>query len=256
MVRFKILITFLCGVFFSSTVFASSIEKIEFVTSDQVRLFGNYMKVSEPKAVLILLPMLSKTKGSWKKMQEDLAKRQFSSLAVDLRGHGESRLMKGREIHWRTFSDKEFQKMTNDVQAVYDFLVREENIPAEKIFIMGASIGANTALKFAASRSQVGGVLLLSPGLNYRGIKIDEAARRYGNRPILLAASREDMSSFEAAGHLTQFVPTHVFFKLENVGHGTDMLKNDAFLSFQVLEWLNDVTSEEHMRKDETNDIT
>jgi len=256
MVRFKILITFLCGVFFSSTVFASSIEKIEFETSDQVRLFGNYMKVSEPKAVLILLPMLSKTKGSWKKMQEDLAKRQFSSLAVDLRGHGESRLMKGREIHWKAFSDKDFQKMTRDVQAVFNYLLQEENIPAEKIFIMGASIGANAALKFAATESQVGGVLLLSPGLNYRGIKIEEAARRYGKRPIFLSASREDMSSFGAAGHLSQFMPNHVFFKLENVGHGTDMLKNDAFLSFQILEWLNDVTSEEHMRKDQTNDIT
>lgn len=215
--------------------------KIELKTSDGVALFTLYTKVSQAPAVVILLPMLSKTKASWQTVQSELALNGLSSIAVDLRGHGESTSKNGREISWSSFSNKEFVKMDLDVEAVYDFLIKKEGFAPEKIFIIGASIGANTALKFAADHQALGAVVLLSPGLNYRGIEALPAAKKYGDRPIYYAASSEDLSSFESAGHLSRFTPGKTFIPLFQVGHGTVMLEKDPLLLDRIIVWLSEV---------------
>jgi alpha-beta hydrolase superfamily lysophospholipase len=224
-------------------VAAEAPVKIQLETKDKVILFGLYEKVEKPEAVVILLPMLSKTKASWTKTQEVLAANHFSSFALDLRGHGESISKNGREISWTAFSNKEFSKMLLDVEAAYEFLIQKEGFAPGKVFIIGASIGANTALKFAAEKKSLGGVALLSPGLDYRGVETVPAAKTYGDRPIFYAASREDMSSFETIGHLAQWTPRSTVARLEGMGHGTTMLEKDPLLLDRIILWLKEAAS-------------
>jgi len=224
----------------ASSEFSAVPNTLRLETKDGVILFGIYEKVPDAPAVVILLPMLSKTKATWAKMQEALTENGYSSIALDLRGHGESISKKGREISWSGFSNKDFQKMPLDVEAVYDFLTKKEGFRPEQIFIFGASIGANTALKFAAEKRSLGGVVLLSPGLDYRGIETVPAAKKYGNRPIYYAVSSEDLASFEAVGHLSQLTPNNTVVKLYNAGHGTVMLEKDEILLSRIILWLTD----------------
>jgi len=217
---------------------AGTSEKIQLKTQDGVLLAARYARAARPKGAVILLPMLSKTKQSWFEMQTKLTEKGFSSLALDLRGHGESVSKNGREIYWRAFSDKEFRKMTLDVEAAYRFLLKHEGFAPQRIFIMGASIGANLALRFGAGEKNLGGVLSLSPGLDYRGVETEDAARSYQDRPVFYAASRGDLSSYETIHYLARFAPNRTLVDLEGEAHGTEMLERDSYLNERILNWL------------------
>jgi pimeloyl-ACP methyl ester carboxylesterase len=123
-----LLFSFLIVALFAPVISAETSEELQLKTSDGVELYAIYKKVPDEKATLILLPMLSKTKVSWKNMQDYLAENKYSSVAVDLRGHGDSISKNGREISWRTFSGKEFRKMVTDVETVYKFLTKKEKV--------------------------------------------------------------------------------------------------------------------------------
>lgn len=227
--------------FFSTPVFSVETpvaKPVHFVTKDGVVIHGLLLETEKPKAFVILLPMLSKTKGSWEKTQGYLKENGYSTLAIDLRGHGESNQKNGREISWRTFSQKDFKKMTLDVDAAFNF-ARGRKIEPKKIFVLGASIGANTALNFAVEKPDLGGVLLLSPGLDYRGVETVPGARAYNERPIFYAASTEDLNSIEATRHLAAITPNREIVELEMAGHGTDMIQNSPPLLDSIVAWLD-----------------
>ena len=63
-------------------------------------------------------------------------------------------------------------------------------VAADSIGIAGASIGANLAVLDAADDPGVRSIALLSPGLDYRGLRIEAAMKKYGARPALLAGAR------------------------------------------------------------------
>ena len=78
-----------------------------------------------------------------------------------------------------------------DVRAARRFLTSRSDVSG-RVGIGGASLGANLALLEAADDPTVAAVALLSPSLDYRGVRIDAAARKYGNRPMLIVASDDD----------------------------------------------------------------
>jgi pimeloyl-ACP methyl ester carboxylesterase len=220
-------------------------ESIEFQTKDGVTIHSTLVEVQNPKATIILLPMLSKTKESWKRVQEELAIARYQSLALDLRGHGQSTIKKGRQIHWRSFKTREFNKMTLDVEAAINHLSQELGVEPDSIYLMGASIGANIALKYAADHPKVQGVVLLSPGLNYRGVEIIQDAEDYAERPIFFAVSLEDLNSLEGTRHLSSKTSSFKLIELEDAGHGTRMFKSGILME-KVLDWLNANEGEVH----------
>ena len=69
--------------------------------------------------------------------------------------------------------------MILDVMAAKEFLDKEKNV------VMGASIGANLAIKFA---NEVDGAVSLSPSFNYKGIETREDAPNV-NKPVLIVVS-------------------------------------------------------------------
>ena len=58
--------------------------------------------------------------------------------------------------------------------------------------LAGASIGANLAVLAAADDPTVRSLALLSVGLDYRGLRLEAALKKFGARPALLVASQED----------------------------------------------------------------
>ncbi len=66
------------------------------------------------------------------------------------------------------------------------------DLGAGRIGFAGASLGANLAALAAAEDPTVASLALLSPSLDYRGLRIEPAIRKIGSRPILLVASDDD----------------------------------------------------------------
>lgn len=217
------------------------VEKVFFVAEDGFKIVGElYAPTKSTGRAIILLPMLNHGKESWREFAISLQQRAWTVLALDLRGHGESTTRKsGEKISWQQFSEKDFQAMILDTKASAQFL--KQKFPEySNPFVAGASIGANVALSYAAENpGKVAGAVLLSPGLDYRGVSTEKAAGEYGGA-VFLAASSEDKYSFESSQQIHAKSPStnKVFEKLENAGHGTTMLAARPGLAKQIAEWL------------------
>jgi dienelactone hydrolase len=127
--------------------------------------------------------------------------------------------------------------MTLDVKAARQYLNTRVDVQRDRIGIAGASLGASLAVLHAASDEAVRSLALLSPVLDYRGLRIEAAMKRYGGRAALLVASREDAYAVRSARALASTGASHEVLVLDHVGHGTIMLARDPTLARRLVDW-------------------
>lgn len=211
-------------------------EHISIKTEDGFEIIGSFYK-SESDTGVVLLHMLNRNRNDWNAFARQLQKEGYNVLSIDLRGHGQSLKKDGRTAEWQTFSEKDFNDIILDVKAAKEFL---ESKGVNKISLVGASIGANIALNYAAEDIEIKTVILLSPGLDYRGVKVDDNAKDYGNRPILIVASEDDEYSATASKTLIEQAVGKKELKMyTNAGHGTRMFPNTD-LDKVIIDWLKE----------------
>lgn len=179
---------------------------------------------------VVLVHMLGRDAGDWVSLSARLVKAGMTTVAPDLRGHGRS-ARAGQEL-----ADADYPAMAHDVRAAVAWL-RAQGVT--EISCVGASIGANLCLSVAAEDPQLVNVVMLSPGLNYKGVVSPPALKAYGNRPLLLVASEEDAPAAHASTLLSERALGQVYYELYNgAGHGTRMLNREAALEGLVQSWL------------------
>jgi pimeloyl-ACP methyl ester carboxylesterase len=223
----------------------SSMETVSLITKDNKKIIGDYHQGEKPAGVL-LLPMMPAVRKSWRSLAEKLGRVGFHTLAIDLRGHGES---EGGPDGYRSFSDADHQSSRLDVEAAVDFL-KEKGI--EELHLAGASIGANLALEYLANHREAKSAVLLSPGLDYRGITTEPMARRIGSEQgVLIAASDEDMrstgtSAIDMARVIFSRFPHSYNKKMREFsgkGHGTMILEREPAFMDEIVAWMTDHSS-------------
>ena len=209
-------------------------DTVSIKTQDGFELAGSFYKSNSDKGV-ILLHMLNRNRNDWNAFAEQLHKEGYNVLSIDLRGHGQSLKKDGRTVGWQIFSAQDFNDMILDVKAAKEFL-EEKDI--NKISLIGASIGANIALNYAAEDIEIKTIVLLSPGLDYRGVKTEDTAKDYENRPILIVASEDDEYSATSSKKLIELAVGKKELKMyTNAGHGTKMFPNTD-LDKIIIDWL------------------
>ncbi len=184
-----------------------------------------------PKATtgVILLHMLGRDHRDWDDFRMQLSKKGYASIAVDLRGHGQS------SGNWQKFSEKDFQAMQLDVDAAGSYL-KSKGI--KKIVLVGASIGANTALRYAAGNPDVIGVALLSPGENYRGVKTLDVADKLTS-PLFVAVATGDRQSIGASKQIHDAALGQKLIKIyDGSEHGTNLFVRTDLQSV-LLSWID-----------------
>ncbi len=162
----------------------------------------------------------------------------FSVLALDLRGFGSSRLRRGATVDATSFTDVDYQRMSLDVEEV------RLELGVERVFLVGASIGANTVLNYAAAHPEnTASIVLLSPGLNYKGISVADAMKTV-TVPALIIASKGDAYSSSSSQQILSALPAmkKQLVLLDGSLHGTDMISpsqsNAASVKEQLWNWL------------------
>lgn len=199
-------------------------EKIGIEGSDGVKLVGELYRPNQLKTGVILFHMLGGRKEDWDGLIDKLVENHLSVLSVDLRGHGES-----------TGKDNDYQLMREDATKWVSFLKsRTDN---QEVFLIGASIGANFAVETAKDEPMVKRIVLLSPGLEYRGINIEKTITGL-KIPILAIVSTEDQYSFSSTRALKEKNNSIEVTELENAGHGTRMLSANPNLTETITNWL------------------
>ena len=228
-------------------------ESVEFVAADGLKIagsvfvpgsevVGDFDGGSRPGA--ILLHQLSLDHSSFNTLAGVLAKAGITVLAYDLRGHGNSVSVEGREgaLDFRTMTEPDFAKIPGlDLEAAKDFLVHKYGVNASKIGLVGASIGANAALISAGRDPRVAYVVALSPGLDYRGVQPERDVASI-QKPILFVASSEDISSAQSVATFLDEVRVQdvQVVTLQDAGHGTHMFAADSSLLPRVSSWILD----------------
>jgi pimeloyl-ACP methyl ester carboxylesterase len=179
-------------------------------TADGYSIAYSYLAAPGSRGV-ILLHMLGGSKEDYAAFAQQLHTAGFAVIAIDFRGHGDS------SGNINTFTDEDYRKFTLDVKAAKQFL-KDQGI--RTVGIVGASIGANTALNYAVNDPDVRTLVLISPGEEYHGVTTSESAKRYSER-ILFVAARDDDYSAISAQRLAKLAHKQSLQLYPSGGHGT-----------------------------------
>lgn len=257
------------------------IKKISLITQDEAEIFGDYYSVSKSllkhsKAVL-MLHMMPSDKKSFSSFARKLQSAEIPSFSIDLRGHGESinklkiksaprlneSFMLGQKLKveeenkfeildYRKFTDEEHQNSILDVRASVDFLNKKG---FKNLILCGASIGANLSLKFIAEnpdKARAG--ILLSPGINYKGIEaVPFAEKIKEDKNIFIAAAKDDVRRVCAppectpADEMADIIFDHTKTEqkkrkiFETGGHGTDLFISHPEFEDELISWISSI---------------
>ena len=194
-----------------------------------------YEPSSRPAPAVILVHMLNRSRREWEELAQRLAADGIGALAVDLRGHGESPggLPAGADP-----TQTDYSTMVLDVKAARRFLAQRSEVTQTRVGIAGSSIGANLAVLEASTDGTVASLALLSPSLDYRGLRIEAALRKVAERPVLLVASDDDPYALRSARELQKAGGgLRELLVLKQAGHGASMLTRDADLVRTLVDW-------------------
>ena len=212
---------------------AAAPQRVTFRTDDGVTIAATWYEPSErPAPAVILVHMLHRSRRDWDPVAARLASEGIGALAIDLRGHGDS-------VGGVASSDPpDYSSMVRDVAAARRYLATRGDVQASRVGIAGASLGANLAALEAANDPGVASLALLSPSMDYRGLRIEAAMRKYGTRPALLVASDDDPYATRSMHDLQKGAGgKRESLALSHAGHGTVMLGRDADLTRALVDW-------------------
>jgi alpha-beta hydrolase superfamily lysophospholipase len=201
-------------------------QRVTIRTDDGVTLAATWYEPASRGPAVILVHMLHRSRRDFDALASRLASEGIGALALDLRGQGESQGSVGSD----------FAPMVADVRAARRFLAGRSDV-AGRVGILGASLGANLAALEAADDPSVASLALLSPSLDYRGLRIEAAMRKFGARPVLMVVSDDDPYASRSARDLEKGTRGREILRLSGAGHGSTMLERDPSLLGSLVDW-------------------
>lgn len=207
---------------------AAQPKTVSFKSADGWTIVGSYHPGKKGAATAILVHGVGAGRGEWQDFEPQLWKLGLGTLSIDLRGHGESKKGPAGQRTYESFSSNDWASAQEDIQAAQTFLAARG---LKKVGLVGGSIGANLSSRQAAASSDVAWVVLLSPGIDYRGVSLSDVP----GRPELVAASGGDPYALQTAMGLLN--RDNVTFLQASSGHGAQMLRDPDFVK-KLLAWI------------------
>jgi len=179
-----------------------------------------------PSPAVVLVPMLGQSKDAWQPVAQRLADAGIASLAIDLPGSTVPEDPAGLAA-WHL-----------DVRAALGYLASRPDVRPNAIGLAGASLGANLAVLAAVADPRVRALALVSPSLDYRGVRIEAPMRQLGARPAMLVASLRDPYAARTVRELTKDPPGPRDARwAEARAHGTALLAAEPGLVSAIVDW-------------------
>jgi dienelactone hydrolase len=213
---------------------AVAAQRLSARTEDGVTIAATwYAPSSRPAPAVILVHMLNRSHREWDGVARRLASEGIGALALDLRGHGES-----GGAPTIANGEADYSSMVLDIKAARRMLAQRTDVQPGRVGIVGASLGANLAALAAAADASIATVALLSPSLDYRGLRIEAAVRTIGARPVLLVVSDDDPYAVRSARELQEAGEgLREILTVQQAGHGTAMLARAPDLLRALVDW-------------------
>lgn len=203
------------------TLHAAPSRRVTFRAADGATLTGAYYEPSRrPAPAILLLHMLRRSHSDWEAAASQLSDAGYAVLALDFR------------------NSENVSAYAADIRAAKAFLRERPEVSPGRLGIAGASVGANLALIDAAEDPGIASIALLSPGLDYRGLRTEPAIKRYGARPALLIASRRDPYAARSIRHMAGIGPGTREVRISDaVAHGTVLISHDPSIAAALVDW-------------------
>ena len=179
-----------------------------------------------PAPAVVLVPMLGHQKNEWQVVADRLAAGGVHALAIDLPSL--SLPADARElVGWN-----------EDIRAAVAYLTGRTDVRLGGVGLAGASLGANLVAVAAAAEPAVRSIALVSPSLDYRGVRIAEPMRQFGARQAFFVASVQDPYAARSVRELQTLGDGSREVRWSYVpAHGTALLSLDPGLVDSIVEW-------------------
>ncbi len=231
-------------------------EAVTLLTDDGVTLQADYFMgapdgpagsaagSSAGGSAIVLLHMYGSDRAAWGPVREPLSRAGIATLAIDLRGHGQS-LDAGGALAARAAARDPalFDAMARDAAAGVAWL-ESRAYPAARIGLVGASVGCSVAIRAAVADARLAGVAALSPGRDYLGLDSLADLSRWDLRPILLVnGTDEEADSGNCASLRDAALAAHAWAPVQVVIvpgaeiHGTRMFGAAPGIEQQLTDW-------------------
>lgn len=223
--------------------------KVEIITKDGFNLVGTlYMPKGATTAkkvnLVVLLHSLGCSSLEWQNLPAMLENQNYAVFALDLRGHGQSVYNKNlKKSSWVHYTRDVYSKhYTNDVVESLNFIISNyTQINNKNITIIGADIGANTAITSASKKKfAIKALVLISPSKEFKGIKTPDALVDFGVKPILAIIDKNDRKSYVDTFEIKKYAQGKFEIKTVNdSGSGMIILKRQPQLKSYIIQWIN-----------------
>jgi pimeloyl-ACP methyl ester carboxylesterase len=216
-------------------------RSVTFTTSDGIKIGADLTLPGQSagSTTVVLLHMLGGSRADYTGVASALLSKGFNVASMDFPGHGESQVgAGGTALNRQSFTNADYMKYPADVKQFIQHLKSMPEIAGRQLAIVGASIGADSAIMVGADDPAVKALVLLSPGLDYRGIQPSSYFQRLG-RPALLIAAKDDAYSADSVSKLKALAPGSTVSQVyETGGHGTSLLASHPELTNNIANWL------------------
>lgn len=190
---------------------------------------------------LVLLHAYRGEHSRWTAFAEQAQREGYWVASVDLPGHGQSRTRNGVTVDAQALTVNDWLAVARDLSTVKQTLLALGADP-DNIAIAGEDLGANLALHAIHEDPQFQAAVLLSPGLEYRGVSTEAVASEMRTRPLLILAAENDAYAVASAEALKNaalgFSELQVY---AGTAHGVDLLTAAPAAEELMLHWLSKV---------------
>jgi pimeloyl-ACP methyl ester carboxylesterase len=189
------------------------------------KIYGTLYESAQktPTKAIVLVPMLGSTRESYPMSFIEKLHDAFPDaivVAIDPRGHGKS----NNAGTWNTFDMAAFKDMKTDILTLRTKYVELNYPDVHSFYVVGASQGSTSALMAGAQDKTITKVVMISPGMEYRGVDITDAAIDY-LKPLMVVSSSGDGYSAEAVSQIRSLSnrPELVVQSYKGTAHGTEL---------------------------------
>jgi dienelactone hydrolase len=200
-----------------------------------------YANSGKGAPVAVLLHDPGQTHHAWRTLVAPLYRSGFQILALDLRGHGESKQLTP-EIYerMRQHETQPYYDMIRDIDAAVRWLGAEQKTPAARIALVGGGFSANLAIEAVARNRSLGAAVALSPGKTYFQFPLVDWGRKYGNKPLYIVVPKQLLG--EGSSEIAQIMAHNPGFEMKVYPRtdtaGVQMLGVTPDLENLITRWL------------------
>ena len=212
---------------------AAEPQTVTFTARDGVQVSAVlHVPDKTPAPAVVLLSMLGRTHRDWDGAAAKFVEAGIAVLAVDFRQVALT------DPDAAESASNRYAALVLDAEAARAYLAARPEVNPSRIGMAGASLGANVAVLAAANDPSVRSLALLSVSLDYRGLKLEQALRKFASRPALLVASSEDPFALRSARQaVTMGDGARELRVLSGAGHGSMMLAREPDLAAALVDW-------------------